>query len=123
MTNNSKKKVTNDFKTFDTVIFSDYPTIGQKLWPPHCIMNSEGSQLHSDLKVVDEKTDPLNRKVMFIKKGQHADIDSYSSFFDNYKLNQTELHQLLQKEQITDLYICGLTADVSVGNFQKISSA
>jgi len=107
--------VKNDFKTYDTVVFENYPDAEQKLWPAHCIVDSNGAKLHPDLTIVDEKTDQMNRKTVYTKKGSKSDIDSYSAFFDNCKLNETTLDGDLKKHGITDLYVCGLAADVCVG--------
>jgi len=109
-----KSKIKENFKTYDTVIFEAYPQAEQKLWPAHCIVDSEGSKLHPKLNQIDEKTDQMNRKVVYVKKGSKSDIDSYSAFFDNCKLNETTLHNDLQKHAVTDLYVCGLAADVCV---------
>ena len=109
---NSPKK--ENIKTFDTVIFQDYPDIDQKLWPAHCIQGSWGSELHPELKVVDEATDKMKRRVVYTKKGCKSDIDSYSAFFDNCKLNETPLNSDLRKLGVTDIYLCGVAADVCV---------
>ena len=50
-----------------------------------------------------------------IKKGFNPDIDSYSAFFDNKKLGKTNMEELIRKEEVTDLYICGIATDVCVG--------
>ena len=50
-----------------------------------------------------------------IYKGSNANIDSYSSFFDNQKLNETKLRSVLQKRGVTDVYVCGLATDFCVG--------
>ena len=39
-----------DVKVFDKVVF-DSPVREQTLWPPHCVQESWGAQLHPDLKV------------------------------------------------------------------------
>lgn len=104
----------HNIKTYDTVIFENYPDIEQKLWPAHCIMDSMGAELHPDLRVIDERTDKMRRSVVYVKKGCKPDIDSYSAFFDNCKLNETSLNSDLKKHGITDLYVCGLAADVCV---------
>lgn len=103
----------SDFKTYDTVIFEKYPEAEQKLWPAHCIQDTHGSELHPDLKVLDEEQD--GRTVIFTYKGTNPDIDSYSAFFDNCKLKETTLDADLKKHQITDIYVGGLAADVCVG--------
>lgn len=107
------------------MIFENYPDIEQKLWPAHCIMDSIGAELHPDLRVIDERTDKMRRSVVYVKKGCKPDIDSYSAFFDNCKLNETTLNSDLKKHGITDLYVCGLAADVCVGtsiiiNFKEL---
>ena len=55
------------------------------------------------------------KKVVYTYKGCNPDIDSYSAFFDNCKLNETSLDKDLKQHQITDIYVCGLAADVCVG--------
>ncbi len=64
--------------------------------------------------MVEEHTDPMKRSVVYVKKGCREDIDSYSAFFDNCKLNETTLNKDLKKHGVTDLYVCGLAADVCV---------
>ncbi len=99
---------------FDTVVFESYPDIGQKLWPAHCVQNTQGAELHPKLRIIDEKTDPMKRRVVYAYKGSRPDIDSYSAFYDNCKLNETTLNRDLKKHEITDIYVCGLAADVCV---------
>ena len=50
-----------------------------------------------------------------IKKGFTPNIDSYSAFFDNGKLQSTELEELILKKEITDVFVCGIAYDVCVG--------
>ena len=50
-----------------------------------------------------------------IYKGTESEVESYSAFFDNQKLRQTELNSVLKKKGVTDVYVCGLAADVCVG--------
>jgi nicotinamidase/pyrazinamidase len=65
-----------------------------------------------------------------VYKGSNPDVDSYSAFFDNMKLSKTCLDDLirkddisgsissidpLRKENVTDVYICGIATDVCVG--------
>jgi pyrazinamidase/nicotinamidase len=44
----------------------------------------------------------------------NPEIDSYSAFFDNNKLNNTGLHGFLQDKGITELVFCGLAGDFCV---------
>lgn len=60
-------------------------------------------------------SDPFKRSVIKTYKGIKSDIDSYSAFFDNCKLNETTLNSDLKKLGINELYVCGLAADVCVG--------
>lgn len=105
-----------DIKEYDSVIFEEYPDVEQKLWPVHCVQGSHGAELHPDLLIVDEASDPMHRKVVYTKKGIKPDIDSYSAFFDNCKLNETSLNSDLKKLGVTDIYVCGLAADVCVAS-------
>jgi nicotinamidase/pyrazinamidase len=82
-----------------------------KVWPAHCIQNTQGAELHPNLKVPKSEKKP----VIIVKKGANSDIDSYSAFFDNCKLSETNLNKELKSLNITDLYVCGLAGDVCVG--------
>jgi len=55
---------------------------------------------------------------IFVHKGTHSEIDSYSAFWDNNKIAKTELAKMLNEMNITDLYVCGLAYDVCVGTTQ-----
>ena len=50
-----------------------------------------------------------------IYKGVNPDVDSYSAFFDNQKLSKTSLEEMIRKEGVTDVYVCGIATDVCVG--------
>lgn len=67
--------------------------------------------------MVDKQSDEMKREVIFTRKGCRSDIDSYSAFFDNFKLNKTSLDENLKQLNIEELYICGLAADVCVGKY------
>ena len=110
-------QVTNHFKLFDTVVFDAYPKIEQKLWPAHCVQETSGAQLHPSLEFVQTGNDPAKRKVFVAKKGTNPDVDSYSPFFNQLKLSETNLNRELKHEEITDVYICGLAYDICVGKF------
>ncbi|XP_050415032.1 nicotinamidase [Patella vulgata] len=100
-------KEKSEVDVMDAVEFSGPPKTEQVLWPRHCVQDTEGSQLHPDLKVVN--------KGFMVHKGTNPDIDSYSAFWDNGKLSQTELVNILVEHHVTDVYICGLAYDVCVG--------
>lgn len=103
----SSKVPQSEAKIFDTVVFEGPPPIEQKLWPIHCVQGSWGSELHSELTIVD--------KANFIYKGTCSDIDSYSAFWDNQKLSQTNLSQELRDRGVTDVFVSGLATDYCVG--------
>jgi exosome complex component RRP4 len=106
--NHSETESKNVVQVYDTVIFEGPPQTEQKLWPTHCVQQTWGSQLHSNLKV--------SSKSVFVYKGTQSNIDSYSAFWDNQKLSQTNLNEELEKKSITDVYVCGLAYDVCVGS-------
>lgn len=62
----------------------------QTLWPIHCVENTIGAQFHPNLD--------LNGIDYIVKKGRNPDIDSYSAFYDNGHLQETELNSLIEHE-------------------------
>ncbi len=88
----------------------------QKLWPVHCVAHTAGAELHPDLDYA--------RIHRYIHKGCDAGIDSYSAFFDNKHLHQTDLHETLlaaalgRGESLDDmeLHVAGLALDVCVAH-------
>lgn len=95
-------------KLGDVVIYKGPPKTEQKLWPAHCVAGTWGAELHKDLVV--------SKDDLFVRKGTHSAIDSYSAFYDNAKLQQTELDHLLKKEGLKELFVCGLALDYCVGS-------
>uniref|UniRef100_H2ZGM6 nicotinamidase n=1 Tax=Ciona savignyi TaxID=51511 RepID=H2ZGM6_CIOSA len=78
----------------------------QVLWPVHCIQGSWGAELHKDLNVVAGS--------FMIKKGISTSLDSYSAFFDNDGIHETELRKILQTKGIERVFVCGVATDVCV---------
>ncbi|XP_074650893.1 nicotinamidase-like isoform X2 [Tubulanus polymorphus] len=93
-------------QVLDKIVYAGPPKQEQILWPKHCVQNSWGSELHKDLKVIEG--------AVFSYKGTNPEVDSYSAFWDNGKLGQTDLALELAKRKITDVYCCGLASDVCV---------
>ena len=52
---------------------------------------------------------------MRVYKGKDPEIDSYSAFWDNEKLSQTDLFTMLIDRDVTDVFMCGLATDICVG--------
>jgi nicotinamidase-related amidase len=104
-------KVMSNVKWQVTLDKFDKPiTLDQTLWPDHCVQNTEGAKLHPDLKV-DENIVPKENRIY---KGSNKLIDSYSAFWDNGEVQETELQPKLQAKGVTDIYVCGLATDVCV---------
>jgi len=80
--------------------------IDQVMWPDHCVQGTDGCKFHRELKLQD--TD------IIVQKGTNPKYDSYSGFFDNAKLNTTELHKKLQEKNVSTVYCCGLASDYCV---------
>lgn len=78
----------------------------QILWPRHCVMDTWGAECHKDLEMRD--TD------IICKKGVDPCVDSYSAFYDNQKLHQTNLLADLRALDVTHVYVTGLAFDVCV---------
>ncbi|WP_179349050.1 bifunctional nicotinamidase/pyrazinamidase [Winogradskyella pacifica] len=88
---------------FDVIEIHNQPQI---LWPDHCVQGTEGAKFHPGLNT--EKFEAIFRK------GTDKTIDSYSAFYDNGHLKSTGLTGYLKEKEITQLYVCGLAADICV---------
>lgn len=78
----------------------------QILWPAHCVQGTFGAEFHKDLN-------QDNWKALF-QKGKNPEVDSYSGFFDNARIESTGLGDFLKKEKIKKVYITGLALDYCV---------
>jgi nicotinamidase/pyrazinamidase len=87
---------TRDFHPPEHVSF--HPREGP--WPPHCVQDSEGAELHPDLRLPSDA--PL------LPKGQDPDRDAYSAF------DGTPLATLLKERAIERVFVGGLAQDVCV---------
>ncbi|CAL8117369.1 unnamed protein product [Orchesella dallaii] len=103
----SSVKTGEEASLFDTVVFEGPPVMEQKLWPRHCVQNTWGAKIHENIKIVEGSP--------FIYKGTNPEVDSYSAFFDNYKLSKTALDTELMNKGVTDVFVCGIAYDVCVG--------
>uniref|UniRef100_A0A6C0EST3 nicotinamidase n=1 Tax=viral metagenome TaxID=1070528 RepID=A0A6C0EST3_9ZZZZ len=84
--------------------------VKQMMWPSHCVENTPGSELHSDLIVT--KND------IRIKKGTKKNVESYSAFGDEFKgkYEKTNLNELIKALEITDIILTGIASDYCVYN-------
>lgn len=91
---------------FDFVISSQdwHPaaTVHFEKWPPHCIAGTFGADFHPNLI-----TDKIDLKLL---KGTGNKDDGYSAF----EATNVSLIDYLRKNQIQDLYVCGLATDYCV---------
>lgn len=92
-----------DKKIFDIIELNG---VEQVLWSNHCVMGTSGADFHPDLH-------KENITAIF-RKGTNPEIDSYSGFFDNKRLQSTGLNDYLKELKITELHFVGLAADYCV---------
>ena len=78
----------------------------QVLWPDHCVQGTSGAVFHPDLN--------LTKAQLVIRKGHHADIDSYSAFLEADRRTATGLAGYLRERKLEKLYVCGLATDFCV---------
>jgi nicotinamidase/pyrazinamidase len=78
----------------------------QVLWPVHCVENTAGAKLVSDL-------DRSKFQAEF-HKGTNPKIDSYSAFFDNAKKRSTGLEDFLREHKVQEIYLAGVATDYCV---------
>lgn len=80
--------------------------LAQIWWPDHGIQHSPGADFHPELdrSLIDA----------VFHKGQDADVDSYSAFFDNGHRRKTELDSWLKTRGVTHLVVLGLATDYCV---------
>ena len=80
--------------------------IDQILWPDHCVQGSKGSDFPATLITKTIKKT--------IYKGINPQIDSYSGFHDNGKINSTGLSDYLKANNVTSIDYVGLATEYCV---------
>ena len=93
----------NGASPFDEIEIKGQP---QTLWPNHCVQGSKGAKLHPKLNTLKCES--------IFRKGTDKEMDSYSAFYDNGHLKSTGLAGYLKEKGTTELFICGLAADICV---------
>ncbi|CZR55261.1 related to pyrazinamidase/nicotinamidase [Phialocephala subalpina] len=99
------------FSDFATIINPNNPEekYDSRLWPVHCVQNTPGAELISELDV--GKVDKV------IEKGQQKEVEMYSAFYDPLKsprCSDSGLAKVLREERVTDVYCVGLAFDYCV---------
>jgi nicotinamidase/pyrazinamidase len=80
----------------------------QTLWPEHCVQDTPGAALHSDLAV--------DRAFLILRKGMQSAVDSYSAFIEADRRTTTGLAALLKARGIKRVFVCGLATDFCVAH-------
>ena len=88
---------------FETI---ELPYGTQVLWPKHCVQGTHDAEFHPDLDIPTAQ--------LIIRKGFHADIDSYSAFMEADRKTPTGLKGYLTEHQIDTVYIVGIATDFCV---------
>lgn len=78
----------------------------QVLWPAHCVQETPGAALHADLHI------PHAQAV--VRKGYHADVDSYSAFLEADRKTPTGLAGYLRDKGVRRVHCVGLATDFCV---------
>jgi nicotinamidase/pyrazinamidase len=78
----------------------------QTLWPDHCVQGTKGAELRPALDT--------RRIAAIFRKGMDPDVDSYSGFYDNNQKLSTGLAGYLKEKRASEIYFCGLAADICV---------
>ncbi len=90
-------------KEFDEIKMNG---IVHTLWPVHCVANTKGAELNSELH--------LNDLEYIVKKGTKADVEAYSVFKDVYKNKSTNIEKILSQHSIKKLILVGLALDFCI---------
>ncbi len=93
----------SDKKAFERIQLNG---LEQTLWPDHCVQGSRGAEFFPQLET--------KGIAAIFRKGMNPEIDSYSGFYENDHKNSTGLAAYLRAKGASDLYFCGLCADVCV---------
>lgn len=84
----------------------DLHGLPQVMWPDHCVQGSPGVAFHPEIDLA--QVDHIS------PKGTHAEVDSYSGFFDNGRRATTDLEAFLRGRGVTELVVMGLATDYCV---------
>ena len=90
-------------KPFETVVLGYGP---QMLWPDHCIQGTHGAEFHASLEIPHAQ--------MIVRKGYHAQVDSYSGFLEADRSTPTGLAGYLRERGLQRAFIVGLATDFCV---------
>lgn len=78
----------------------------QVLWPDHCMWNTRGAEISSELDIPHAQ--------LVIRKGYHKIVDSYSGFQEADRKTKTGLEGYVRERGFKRLFIAGLATDFCV---------
>ncbi len=78
----------------------------QVLWPVHCVAGTRGADFVEGLKVEYLQA--------VIRKGMDPEVDSYSTFYDNFHRNPSGLRGYLRERGVDAIFLAGLAFDYCV---------
>jgi nicotinamidase/pyrazinamidase len=78
----------------------------QVLWPVHCVQGTHDAEIHADVNIPHAQ--------LIIRKGFHADVDSYSAFMEADRTTTTGLAAYLKAHSFKRVFVCGLATDFCV---------
>ncbi|POZ60302.1 bifunctional nicotinamidase/pyrazinamidase [Chromobacterium alticapitis] len=84
----------------------ELPYGAQTLWPDHCVAGSRGADFHPELET--------ERARLVVRKGIHAQVDSYSAFVEADRTTLTGLAGYLNALGIKKVWLAGLATDFCV---------
>ncbi|KAL3316864.1 hypothetical protein Ciccas_004477 [Cichlidogyrus casuarinus] len=92
-------------KTFEEVILVNTKgdSYKQMLWPTHCVQHTNGSLFPDCLQIPEG--------ALILDKGTVVDIDCYSAFGLCDQRADTGLHEILTKNGIANVLVCGVATD------------
>lgn len=78
----------------------------QILWPDHCVQGTPDAEFHPALAIAHAQ--------LVVRKGYHAEIDSYSAFLEADRTTHTGLAGYLNERGLRRVFLCGLATDFCV---------
>ena len=99
---NSVKR--DQFKILASLDYHPINHVSFNQFPVHCVAKTKGS----------EHIEPLNDfdYDLIIKKGTKKNMDNFSCFYNGKK--ESKLRKYLTKNNVTDIYVCGVALDICV---------
>ena len=77
----------------------------QTLWPDHCVQGTAGAALHPELET--------DSAFLILRKGMHADLNSYSAFVEADGRTTTGLAALLRARGVRRVFAAGLRLTIA----------